>query len=69
MDYLLKGHPYVKSGIDIACWDILGKATGVCKGRGGSYMDTLAAAVCGLGTDHQRKVASTQIGFRCCLDP
>ncbi|MCA9082049.1 MAG: mandelate racemase, partial [Planctomycetaceae bacterium] len=25
MDRVLKGHPYVKSGIDIACWDILGK--------------------------------------------
>ncbi|HAV64803.1 MAG TPA: mandelate racemase, partial [Verrucomicrobiales bacterium] len=24
MDRTLKGHPYVKSGIDIACWDILG---------------------------------------------
>ena len=24
----LRGHPYVKSGIDVACWDILGKATG-----------------------------------------
>lgn len=29
MDALLKGHPYVKSGIDIACWDLLGKATGL----------------------------------------
>src|SRR5438445_7019120 len=29
MDAALKGHPYVKSGIDIACWDILGKATGL----------------------------------------
>ena len=28
MDILLKGHPYVKSAIDVACWDILGKATG-----------------------------------------
>lgn len=28
MDAALKGHPYVKSGIDIACWDILGKVTG-----------------------------------------
>ena len=28
MDTLLKGHPYVKSAIDMACWDILGKATG-----------------------------------------
>ena len=25
MDELLKGHPYVKSAIDMACWDILGK--------------------------------------------
>ncbi|AQH02875.1 mandelate racemase [Burkholderia sp. KK1] len=28
MDELLKGHPYVKSALDMACWDILGKATG-----------------------------------------
>lgn len=26
MDCLLKGHPYVKSAFDMACWDILGKA-------------------------------------------
>jgi cis-L-3-hydroxyproline dehydratase len=29
MDRHLKGHPYVKSPIDMACWDILGKAAGV----------------------------------------
>src|SRR3954470_17294173 len=29
MDAALKGHPYVKSGIDIACWDILGQAAGL----------------------------------------
>lgn len=28
MDSLLLGHPYVKSGIDMACWDILGKTCG-----------------------------------------
>ena len=27
MDELLKGHPYVKSALDMACWDLLGKAT------------------------------------------
>lgn len=27
MALLLKGHPYVKSAIDMACWDLLGKAT------------------------------------------
>lgn len=29
MDAALPGHPYVKSGIDIACWDILGKVAGL----------------------------------------
>ena len=28
MDAALKGHPYVKAGIDIACWDILGQEAG-----------------------------------------
>jgi L-alanine-DL-glutamate epimerase-like enolase superfamily enzyme len=29
MDAVLRGHPYIKAPIDIACWDILGKATGL----------------------------------------
>lgn len=39
MDAALQGHPYVKSALDIACWDILGKATGqpVCVLLGGRY--------------------------------
>jgi cis-L-3-hydroxyproline dehydratase len=39
MDAALKGHPYVKTGLDIACWDILGQATGlpVCELLGGRY--------------------------------
>lgn len=41
MDAALKGHPYVKSGLDIACWDILGQAAGmpVCELLGGRYGD------------------------------
>lgn len=41
MDAALKGHPYVKSGIDMACWDILGKVTGmpVCELLGGRFGD------------------------------
>lgn len=41
MDAALKGHPYVKSGIDMACWDILGQAAGlpVCTLLGGRYGD------------------------------
>src|SRR5262245_2012729 len=39
MDAALQGHPYVKSAIDMACWDILGKATGqpACVLLGGRY--------------------------------
>jgi L-alanine-DL-glutamate epimerase-like enolase superfamily enzyme len=29
MDAVLRGHPYVKAAIDVACWDILGKACGL----------------------------------------
>lgn len=29
MDSVLRGHAYVKAPIDVACWDILGKATGL----------------------------------------
>lgn len=41
MDAALKGHPYVKSAIDMACWDILGKVTGqpLCHLFGGRYGD------------------------------
>ena len=41
MDRALKGHPYAKSPIDMACWDILGKATGrpVAELLGGRYGD------------------------------
>ena len=41
MDAALKGHSYVKSAIDIACWDILGKVTRqpVCHLLGGRYGD------------------------------
>src|ERR1700729_3866819 len=28
MDRAMRGHPYVKSAIDVACWDILGKSCG-----------------------------------------
>lgn len=39
MDAALKGHPYVKSGIDMACWDILGQAAQlpVCMLMGGRF--------------------------------
>lgn len=39
MDRALKGHAYVKSAVDIACWDILGQAANmpVCELLGGRF--------------------------------
>ena len=44
MDLNLPGHPYVKSAIDIACWDILGKVAGLplYKLLGGSHPTPVA---------------------------
>lgn len=43
MDAALRGHAYVKTGIDIACWDILGKASGlpVCQLMGGRFGESV----------------------------
>lgn len=39
MDRALKGHPYAKSAIDMACWDLLGKASDqpICNLLGGRF--------------------------------
>jgi L-alanine-DL-glutamate epimerase-like enolase superfamily enzyme len=70
MDKLLKGHPYVKSAIDMACWDLLGKATQqpVYNLLGGRLQDKVTlfkvisrqdpAAMAGKLADYQRQ------GFR-----
>jgi L-alanine-DL-glutamate epimerase-like enolase superfamily enzyme len=43
MDASLKGHPYAKSALDAACWDILGKVTGqpVYKLLGGKQQERI----------------------------
>ncbi len=44
MDHAMRGHPYVKSALDMACWDILGKASGqpLVKLLGGRYGEDFA---------------------------
>jgi cis-L-3-hydroxyproline dehydratase len=44
MDAALRGHPYAKAPIDIACWDLLGKVTGqpVYNLLGGAAQDDVA---------------------------
>lgn len=43
MDRALLGHPYVKSAIDMACWDLLGKVCGksVCDLLGGRFGESI----------------------------
>jgi L-alanine-DL-glutamate epimerase-like enolase superfamily enzyme len=52
MDGALKGHAYTKVPIDIACWDLLGKATGLPLRDllGGAYRDKLPLYL-GIGID------------------
>ena len=44
MDRAMRGHPYVKSALDTACWDILGKASGLSVSvlMGGRFGDDFA---------------------------
>jgi len=41
MDLVMGGHNYIKAPLDIACWDILGQATGlpICTLMGGQYVE------------------------------
>ncbi|HEX9449518.1 MAG TPA: mandelate racemase/muconate lactonizing enzyme family protein, partial [Dongiaceae bacterium] len=43
MDLHLKGHPYIKSAIDMACWDARAKATGLplAEALGGRFGDSV----------------------------
>jgi L-alanine-DL-glutamate epimerase-like enolase superfamily enzyme len=65
MDAALKGHPYVKSGLDIACWDILGQSCGmpVCELLGGRCGDdvTLYRAI---SQESPEEMAAKVAGYR-----
>ena len=65
MDAALKGHAYVKSGIDMACWDLLGKAAGlpVCMLLGGRHGDdfTLYRAI---SQEAPEQMAAKVAGYR-----
>jgi L-alanine-DL-glutamate epimerase-like enolase superfamily enzyme len=44
MDIALLGHPYAKSALDMACWDLLGQQAGmpICVLLGGRYGESVA---------------------------
>jgi L-alanine-DL-glutamate epimerase-like enolase superfamily enzyme len=65
MDAAMKGHPDVKSAVDMACWDILGKASGlpVCVLLGGRFQEevTLYRAISQVAPD---AMAANVAGYR-----
>jgi L-alanine-DL-glutamate epimerase-like enolase superfamily enzyme len=65
MDAVLKGHPYVKSALDMACWDILGKATGlpVCALLGGRFGDSVELYRA-ISQEPPAKMAARVAGYR-----
>jgi cis-L-3-hydroxyproline dehydratase len=65
MEARLKGHAYVKSAVDMACWDLLGKAAGlpVCVllgGRFGEAVDLYRA----ISQDAPERMAERVSGYR-----
>jgi cis-L-3-hydroxyproline dehydratase len=65
MDQLMRGHPYVKSSIDMACWDILGKVTGqsvvtLMGGRNGADFPLYRA----ISQDTPQNMAANVAGYR-----
>ena len=65
MDAALKGHPYVKSGIDLACWDILGQASGlpVCELLGGRYGEDIHLSRA-ISQESPEEMAAKVAGYR-----
>jgi L-alanine-DL-glutamate epimerase-like enolase superfamily enzyme len=65
MDAALKGHPYAKSAIDMACWDILGQAAGlpVCALLGGRCGDDFVLYRA-ISQDAPQAMAARVAGYR-----
>src|SRR5262249_3249524 len=65
MDQSLRGHPYVKSALDMACWDILGKACGqsLATLMGGRYGEDFALYRA-ISQDTPERMAANVGGYR-----
>ncbi|MFO0880119.1 MAG: cis-3-hydroxy-L-proline dehydratase [Gemmataceae bacterium] len=65
MDVALKGHAYVKSALDMACWDLLGKATGqpVCTLLGGRFGEDFGLYRA-ISQESPEQMASKVAGYR-----
>ncbi len=65
MDAALKGHPYVKSAIDMACWDVLGQVAGlpICNLLGGRYGEDFVLYRA-ISQESPEKMAGSVAGYR-----
>lgn len=65
MDQALLGHPYAKSAIDMACWDLAGKKTGspVCDLFGGRHGEEVALYRA-ISQEAPEKMAAKIAGYR-----
>jgi len=65
MDAAMRGHPYVKSAIDMACWDILGKVAGLPAATlmGGRYGESFALYRA-ISQESPEAMASKVAGYR-----
>ncbi len=65
LDAALQGHPYVKSALDMACWDLLGQAAGlpVCVLLGGRYGDDFVLYRA-ISQEEPRAMARKVAGYR-----
>jgi len=65
MDRAMKGHPYVKSALDMACWDLLGKVAGLpcCNLMGGRFGERIALYRA-ISQDTPDKMAASVAGYR-----
>src|SRR5918912_420128 len=69
MDAAVKGHAYAKSAVDIACWDLLGKATGmrVADLLGGAFQEEipLYTGIAIAAPDEMRRRAAVTVEQPC----
>lgn len=65
MDRAMKGHPYVKSALDMACWDLLGKSAGLSCANllGGRFGDNVALYRA-ISQDTPENMAASVAGYR-----
>ena len=65
MDRLMRGHPYVKSAIDMACWDLVGQASGLPVATlMGGHVGPDFALYRAISQDTPERMAASVAGYR-----